>query len=154
MLQCPVSLWLPKNVLEDKRKYLNGLIFYIREPRFHESVIRWFILGGNIMIAYPEWVLFDQEHSKGTHYQIILRSLLGVLIKQELHTGTQLKQKYCSLISSTHTFQIPLLLCYIRVFCSGWISFSWSYYAEGCVCMHLDMVLLQSETLKMMCSAG
>lgn len=36
--------------------------------------------------------------------------MLGVLIKQELHTGTGAKQKYLNLISSTHTFQIPLLL--------------------------------------------
>lgn len=75
-----------------------------------------------------------------------------MLIKQQLHTGNQAKPKYCSLISSTHVFQIPLLLHCVWVFCSGWISFSWSYYTEGCVCMHLDMVLLQSEALKMMCS--
>lgn len=128
------------------------MIFFIREPRFRESSIQWLILGGNVTIAYPEWVFFDQGHSKGTHWQIILRSLLVVLIKQELHAGTQVKQKYCSLISSVHTFQILLLLRYVWVFCSGWISFSWSYYTEGCICLHLYMVLLQSETLKMLCS--
>lgn len=100
----------------------------------------------------PEWVFFDQGHSKGAHWQIILRNLLGPLIKQELHTEIQVKQKSRSLINSIHSLQLPLLLHCVWVFCSGCISFSCSYYAEGCVCMHSYMVLLQSETLKIMCS--
>lgn len=154
ILQSPVSLWPPRNVLEErsqKREQLNCLIFCVREPKSCDFFSQWLILG-SLCKEHSSWVSVLWHSKLGHNWQIILRCLFGVLIKQELQTGTQVKESSRSFVSSIHILQMPLLLRCVWVFCSGWISFSWSYFTEGCVCMHLPMVLLQNKTLKILCS--